>query len=136
MEVIEIDIEELAETVFANEIKQPNSYSISFDNIHIIEVFQSLLYILSQGCKHIYKTSPYKNNISELDAADFVNLERYFRSFGITINLEVVSELPANYVNYDHLTINSHTKLDELRYTMTHNDTIFICSFGVLGDLL
>ena len=133
MEVTEIDIEELAETVFANGIKPPNSYALSFDNVPITEVFESLLYILAKGCKHIYAASHNKNNIGDLDSTDFDNLESYFRSFGINIKLEIVYKLPENHVNYDLLTISAYTKLEELRYTIKHNDVFFICSFGVLN---
>jgi hypothetical protein len=130
MEVTEIDIEELSTTVFANGIKSPNYYALSFDNVPITEVFQSLLYMLAQGCKHIYQDShDTKNNIGDLDSSDFANLESYFRSFGIKIKLEIVDKLPANQVNYDLLTIRPSTKLEELRYTIKHKELFFICSF-------
>jgi|SaaInlStandDraft_6_1057023.scaffolds.fasta_scaffold183185_2 hypothetical protein len=126
----EIDIETLAKTIFSNEIKNPNSYVITFDNIPLIELFQSLLYILAEGCKYMYTKDDNKNIITDLDYTDFTDLHKYFLSFGINLTLAIMDSLPQDYINYDNYPINSQTALKELCY-MIKCQRIFICSFAI-----
>ena len=116
MDFKEIDLMDLSQHIFSNPIKRPNSYFITFDNIDMCELFESLCYMLSIGCDKIYKSNENKNSLVDLDIEDFNNLSRYFHSFCMKIYLEITEKLPENFKKYDEININNSTKLTELKY--------------------
>lgn len=128
MDFKEIDLMDLSKHIFSNPIKRPNSYFITFDNIDMCHLFESLCYMLSIGCDNIYKSNENKNSLVDLDIEDFNNLSRYFLSFGMKIYLEITEKLPDNFKKYDELQINSSTKLTELKYYI-FNQRYFIVYF-------
>ena len=115
----EIEINELANTIFNNELKSPHSIQlISDDNEET--VFFILLELLKKGIEILY----HNKNIFEITDKEFKKLKDYFKSFSFDINLEI-----KNY-GEKHTVREEFNNLSEMNLTF-HNE---IKSYNIYFD--
>lgn len=125
---MEGDITELADELFKDDPKAKNSYSISFEDYNIKEVFESLMYLLSECVKRkFFYHKPV--NIEELSFYNFEKINKYMNSIGIEITLNIYNSTEWNDQNiilYDKLIITNHTKLNEFKFMIKKSNYYII----------
>ena len=80
-----MDLENLANKIFNDDVKPPKSITVSFENLeNIKELFEVLLLLFTRGMRMLFG----RNGIVKLDCVsekDFFKMIRYFYSIGIKL---------------------------------------------------
>lgn len=133
----EIEIEDLITFLFDNEPKPPNSIKVTFDNIDIKKLFESLLMIFTYGMRIKYSKDPDNKTVdlSNLSSQNLVEFNKYMNSIGIKLDIE--QEILNMYKDYDKIKytnkdINSNTRLNELKLPFLAEGIVYIISFDFL----
>ena len=133
----EIEIEDLITFLFDNEPKPPNSIKVTFDNINIKKLFESLLMIFTYGMRIKYSKDPDNKTVdlSNLSSQDLVEFNKYMNSIGIKLDIE--QEILNMYKDYDkikytNIDINLNTRLNELKLPFLAEGIVYIISFDFL----
>ena len=80
-----MDIEDLIDKVFRNDIKEPNSIGVSFEGMdNTKELFETFLTIFTEGMK-IHFGNNGTVDLNSLNAEEFMKIEKYFLSIGIIL---------------------------------------------------
>ena len=109
---MEGDITELANELFKGEPKNNNSYCITFEDYKINEVFEMLMYLLTECLKRkFFYNKPF--DLETLQIKDFNKVNQYMKSIGIYAILEIYTQdewINKNIILFDKLEFNSNTK--------------------------
>ena len=96
MNTIEIDYEDFVENLFQNPPKDEKSIVLTLDTENLKELFEKLLSIFHRGSIYFHGDDYDKVDLDKLEYGDFVNLNQYFRSFGINLNFKIIREEDLN----------------------------------------
>ena len=134
----ELEIDELAETIFYDTSKPKFSIQIQFDTENVKNLFESLLSLTTNGMRIKYGDNNGKVNLSNLTELNLINFNEYMHSFGIHMNIEVekFNPLLKDYekMKYQNQNITSQTNLKELKLLVLEKGYVYIISFDYLRD--
>lgn len=134
----ELEIDELAETIFYDLPKPKFSIQIQFDTENVKNLFESLLSLTTNGMRIKYGDNNGKVNLSNLTELNLINFNEYMHSFGIHMNIEVekFNPLLKDYekMKYQNQTITGQTLLKELNFLVLEKGFVYIISFDYLRD--
>jgi len=129
--------------LFSTEPRDKNSVKLELDppkdGIKVgLHIFQELLMVFTIGLKNLYADKG-ELNISTVSLEDIEKLNKYFQSFGHTLNIETFTvgdylsnmKLP-NYFKDKHL-IEDNTLLRDIYYETFVNDFIYRITFDFLN---
>ena len=133
----EIEIDELITFLFDNEPKPPHSIKVTFDNIDIKKLFESLLMIFTYGMQIRYSNDPNdkKVDLSKLSSNDLIEFNKYMNSISIKL---IIEQEPFNIykeyekMKYTNININQNTTLKELKLPFLSDGIVYIISFDFL----
>tara|TARA_B100000686_G_C16794030_1_gene980917 strand:- start:842 stop:1336 length:495 start_codon:yes stop_codon:yes gene_type:complete len=141
-EYINGDADDFTIFLFSEPPKEENSIKLELSpskkKIHIgLHIFQELLMIFTEGMKYLFSQEE-KCDITKLETKDIELMNRYFKSIGFIINVEVFTikdyldnmKLP-NYFLKQEL-IQENTPLDSFYYETSFNSFIYRISFSFL----
>ena len=129
---MDINLETVIDIIFENPIKSPNSYIISFPDYSLKEIFEALLSIFTEGMQRFYRDGDGKVELKNVSEKQIEKINRYFHSFGITLVIEVYTELEYQFINiikYSDYPINNQTMLKELKLPFKSDNIIYIIGF-------
>ena len=129
---MDINLEKVIDIIFENPIKSPNSYIISFPDYSLKEIFEALLSIFTEGMQRFYRNVDGKVELKNISEKQIEKINRYFHSFGITLVIEVYTELEYLFINiikYSDYPINNQTMLKELKLPFKSDNIIYIIGF-------
>lgn len=149
----EIEFEDLIDGIFKSEPREPYSIAIDFDLTSIRELFESFLRIFHRGSILLFGDENEKVDLDRLSIEDFINMGRYFKSFGIDIYFKKVphqqykdfvaylysSSNSYDYTKYEHVleTVDilkykyqRVKKIDDYRYQIIVKDNLYILYFS------
>lgn len=134
----ELDLEEIAQQIFASEPKPKFSIQIQIENSNIKELFEALLMLATHGMKKIYGSPDGKVNLSELTKKDIKYFNQYFQSFGMLIQIDIENyDIHKDYesIKYNKIKLKSTTPLTYLKFPMLQpNGLVYIISFDFFKD--
>lgn len=135
-----IDFDDLIETVFTSSIKEPYHYNISFtDELEIKDLFEFLLMTFTNGSKILYGDTNNKVNINEWDVNIISDINRRFNSLGFKCQIQVFHSVEAYFDtgirSYRDITITSTTHLNELYFSIKCENMIYVINFDYLTTL-
>jgi hypothetical protein len=129
--------------LFSTEPRDMNSVKLELDppkdGIKLgLHIFQELLMVFTIGLKNLYADKD-ELNISTVSLEDIEKLNKYFKSFGHTLNIETFTvsdylsnmKLP-NYFKDKHL-IADNTLLKDIYYETFVNEYIYRITFDFLN---
>ena len=108
---MEVEIDELINTVFREEPKGPNDIQLSFvDDMELKELFEFLLMVFTKGCKIHYADNNGVVNLALCTDTEFKHIDKYMRSMGFKLIIDRYTEedyFPFGNISYLHMI---HTK--------------------------
>ena len=141
-EYIDGDADEFTIFLFSESPKEPNSIKLELSpakkDIHIgLHIFQELLMIFTAGMKYLFSNED-KLDVTKLTKDDIELINRYFKSMGFQINVEMFTivdyldnmKVP-NYFLKQEL-IQENTPLDSFYYETSLDGHIYRVSFDFL----
>lgn len=128
----EIDLEKLGEKIFSEEPKPKFSIQLQFEDGSIIDIFESMLMLVTQGMKKKFSDDQGKVQLSKLtpEKLDYFNL--YLHSFGMCLEVNILDYNPFvdyNKLKYQNMKITEQTKLSDLKFPMLDCDKVYVISF-------
>ena len=134
----ELEIDELAETIFYDTPKPKFSIQIQFDTQNVKNLFESLLSLTTNGMRIKYGDNSGKVNLSDLTEINLINFNEYMHSFGIDMNIKVekFNPLLKDYekMKYQNQNITNETHLKDLNFLVLEKGYVYIISFDYLRD--
>ena len=88
----EIDFDDFLENLFKNPAKNKNEIVLTLDCDNLRVLFERLLSIFHYGSIYFFGDENDKVNLAELSIDDFLMLNKYFISFGISINYKIIEK--------------------------------------------
>ena len=136
---VEIDLEDLAFKVFTKLPSGPKSIYVSFDDMHLKELFESLLTFLITGLKIRYPSeNEGKVDLHLLTEEDLKKINKYMNSIGFSVNIEIITIpewimlIEPNFKDYSKILISNKTKLNELKCKFIVFDKVYIINFDFI----
>ena len=134
----ELEIDELAETIFYDLPKSKFSIQIQFDTNDVKNLFESLLSLTTNGMRIKFGDNNGKVNLSNLTEQNLINFNEYMNSFGIQMKIEVEKFKPLlkdyEKMKYKNQNITAQTQLKELKFLVLESGFVYIISFDYLRD--
>jgi len=134
---MEIELEDLVITLFSNPPGAPNSHSISFDTGNLIQLFESLLIIFTNGMKLLFGNSNGVVELDKLEERDIELFQKYFNSIGFLFYFDVFEDTNDNRdktqeMKYTNLNLDNNSQLRELYFPLLVKDKIYLINFNKL----
>ncbi len=134
---MEIELEDLVITLFSNPPGEPNSHLISFDTGNLVQLFESLLIIFTNGMKLLFGNS---NGVVELDKLSEENIglfQKYFNSMGYLFYFDIYEDTNDNRdktqaMKYTNINIDNNSQLKNLYFPLLCKDKIYLINFDKL----
>ena len=134
---MEIELEDLVITLFSNPPGEPNSHLISFDTGNLVQLFESLLIIFTNGMKLLFGNS---NGVVELDKLGETEIDlfqKYFNSMGFLFYFDVFEDTNDNRdktqaMKYTNLNLHNNSQLKDLFFPLLSKDKIYLINFNKL----
>ena len=116
---MEIELEDLVITLFSNPPGEPNSHLISFDTGNLVQLFESLLIIFTNGMKLLFGNSNGVVELDKLSEEDIGLFQKYFNSMGFLFYFDVFEDTNDNRdktqaMKYTNLNLNNNSQLKDL----------------------
>lgn len=133
----------LINNIINNEPQPPLSIVLQFINdITVKDLFIFCMELFTKLTKKRYSDENNKVNISEWTTDTIKEIDKYYNSFSLQMNIIILESTIQNYNNiiyyknttYDKIDITNNTKLPDLHYTLYHNlnNTYYIISFDFI----
>ena len=134
---MEIELEDLVITLFSNPPGEPNTHLISFDTGDLVQLFESLLLIFTNGMKLLFGNSRGVVELDKLEERDIELFQKYFNSIGFLFYFDVYEDTNDNRdktqsMKYTNLNINVNSQLRELYFPLLSKDKIYLINFDKL----
>lgn len=134
---MEIELEDLVITLFSNPPGEPNTHLISFDTGDLVQLFESLLLIFTNGMKLLFGNSRGVVELDKLEHSDIELFQKYFNSIGFLFYFDVYEDTNDNRdktqsMKYTNLNINVNSQLRELYFPLLCKDKIYLINFDKL----
>lgn len=136
---MEIEYNELVETIFNKEPEIPKSITLDFvERLSLNELFEFLLTFFTDGCKKLYgelvnnKTTV---DLSKLNEYRLNKIKSYVTMIGFRLYVDIEPcDESKNYkkLMYNNIHINHETKLSELKMILRNLNNVYIISFDFL----
>ena len=133
---MEIQYDDLVETIFSKEPDKPKSITLDFVNkLELKDLFEFLLSLFTDGCKRLF--GKYENNILKVNLDDFSTekidkIKKYFLMIGfeLIINIEKYNpDKDYELLNYNNKIIDDQTSLSELTMIIRRINTVYFVNF-------
>ena len=134
---MEVEIDELINTVFREQPKGPNDIQLSFvDDMELKELFEFLLMVFTKGCKIHYADSNGVVNLALCTDTEFKHIDKYMRSMGFKVIIDRYTEEDKNIINFEDMSyknknIHNAMPLKELKLPLNCGRDIFVISFDI-----
>jgi len=134
---MEIELEDLVITLFSNPPGEPNTHLISFDTGDLVQLFESLLLIFTNGMKLLFGNSRGVVELDKLEQRDIELFQKYFNSIGFLFYFDVYEDTNDNRdktqsMKYTNLNINVNSQLRDLYFPLLSKDKIYLINFDKL----
>jgi len=134
---MEIELEDLVLSLFSKPPGEPNSHSIHFDTSNLLQLFESLLLIFTNGMKFIFGNQSGVVELDKLGAEDIDFFNKYFNSIGYLFYFDVYEDSNENRdktqeMKYTNLTLNSQSQLKDLYFPLLSKDKIYLINFTLI----
>jgi len=134
---MEIELEDLVITLFSNPPGEPNTHLISFDTGDLVQLFESLLLIFTNGMKLLFGNSRGVVELDKLEERDIELFQKYFNSIGFLFYFDVYEDTNDNRnktqsMKYTNLNLDSNSQLRELYFPLLVKDKIYLINFDKL----
>jgi hypothetical protein len=134
---MEIELEDLVITLFSNPPGEPNTHLISFDTGDLVQLFESLLLIFTNGMRLLFGNSRGVVELDKLEQRDIELFQKYFNSIGFLFYFDVYEDTNDNRdktqsMKYTNLNINVDSQLSELYFPLLCKDKIYLINFDKL----
>ena len=134
---MEIELEDLVITLFSNPPGEPNSHNISFDTGNLVQLFESLLIIFTNGMKLLFGNANGVVELDKLNEEDIGLFQKYFNSMGFLFYFDVFEDTNENRdktqaMKYTNLNFNNNSQLRELYFPLLVKDKIYLINFNKL----
>tara|TARA_Y100000591_G_scaffold315253_1_gene322651 strand:+ start:363 stop:767 length:405 start_codon:yes stop_codon:yes gene_type:complete len=134
---MEIELEDLVITLFSNPPGEPNSHLISFDTGNLVQLFESLLIIFTNGMKLLFGNSNGVVELDKLSEEDIGLFQKYFNSMGFLFYFDVFEDTNDNRdktqaMKYTNLNLNNNSQLKDLFFPLLSKDKIYLINFNKL----
>lgn len=134
-----MDTKEISREIFNFKPKKSNSIQFEFpEGTTLIECFQSLLEIFTEGMKILYGDSNGKVNLNQLSEQDFNYLNQYFHSFGYEClykiydyDIAIKDNIDFNAMKFTNKKITPYTRLEELFFPLRIDNTVYVIYFTI-----
>jgi hypothetical protein len=144
---MDISSDKLIDFIALNDPKHENEILLQFiNNISVKELFLFCMELFHKICIVKYGSSDGKVDLTNWNFQTIEYINKYFKSFGMYINIEILAPISdninkLNYYksrSYDCYPITNNTKISDLYYSMYSNDTNnwFIINFNFLKYML
>ena len=134
---MEVDLEQLIVSIFTQPPSEPKSKLISFDTNNIIQLFESLLMIFTNGMKLLFGDSLGKVDLLNLDEEKIDLVNQYFASMGFAFYFDIYDDSNENrektqLMKYTNLTITNDTQLKHLYFPLLSQGRIYLINFDYI----
>lgn len=134
---MEIELEDLVITLFSNPPGESNSHNISFDTGNLVQLFESLLIIFTNGMKLLFGNANGVVELDKLNEEDIGLFQKYFNSMGFLFYFDVFEDTNENRdktqaMKYTNLNFNNNSQLRELYFPLLVKDKIYLINFNKL----
>ena len=134
---MEIELEDLVITLFSNPPGEPNTHLISFDTGNLVQLFESLLLIFTNGMKLLFGNSRGVVELDKLEQRDIELFQKYFNSIGYLFYFDIYDDTNDNRdktqsMKYTNLNLDSNSQLKELYFPLLCKDKIYLINFDKL----
>ena len=134
---MEIELEDLVITLFSNPPGEPNTHLISFDTGNLVQLFESLLLIFTNGMKLLFGNSRGVVELDKLEQRDIELFKKYFNSIGYLFYFDIYDDTNDNRdktqsMKYTNLNLDSNSQLKELYFPLLCKDKIYLINFDKL----
>lgn len=134
---MEIELEDLVITLFSNPPGEPNSHFISFDTGNLVQLFESLLIIFTNGMKLLFGNANGVVELNKLEEGDIELFQKYFNSMGFLFYFDVFEDTNDNRdktqaMKYTNLNLNNNSQLKDLFFPLLSKDKIYLINFNKL----
>ena len=134
---MEIELEDLVITLFSNPPGEVNTHLISFDTGNLIQLFESLLLIFTNGMKLLFGNSNGVVELDNLSEEDMELFQKYFNSIGYLFYFDIYDDTNDNRdktqsMKYTNLNLDSNSQLKELYFPLLCKDKIYLINFDKL----
>ena len=134
---MEIELEDLVITLLSNSPGEPNSHLISFDTGNLVQLFESLLLIFTNGMKLLFGNSNGIVELGKLSVEDIELFQKYFNSMGYLFYFDIYEDTNDNRdktqaMKYTNLNLDSNSQLKDLYFPLLCQDKIYLINFDKL----
>lgn len=128
----EVDLYELAQIIFKEDIKAPGYYSIQFDQSDKLEnLYQSLLMIFTEGMKILYGKNG-KVDLLNLSEENFIKFNMYMQSIHVDCTYKIYEEMEYEKMYRENFMIKNKSKLSDYRFKLKVSNKIFVLFFEII----
>lgn len=133
-----MNTQEISKQIFSSNPKDSHSIQLEFPpETTMIQCFQSLLEIFTEGMKILHGDLNGKVNLSQLTEDDFYQFKTYFRSFGYECLYKIFDYHQAvedgvdfESMKFTNKKITPYTRLEELLFPLRIDDTVYVIYFS------
>ena len=134
---MEIELDDLINTLFESPPKEENTYNISFSGINLKQSFEALLTIFTKGIKTYYESKDGTVNLSLLREEQIEHIQKYFLSIGFTFNFNILDDSNENRIysqriKYSNIEIKDTTRLSDLFLPLLSMGKIYLINFNYI----
>lgn len=123
-----MDIAEIAQNIFNQSPKEPNSIQLDFsetdENLTTKDIFEMLLIIFQQGMIIHYGDANKRVDLTNITHEDFLKINKYFNSFNFKVEYNIK---PLNYIEPANMSDKKQLKDYSLR--LKTNSLLYYISF-------
>ena len=134
---MEIEFDDLLNTLFDTQPREINSIPVRFDTLDIKKLFESLLTIFTMGLKKKYGNDNGNVDLSTIGEEKINQFKKYFYSIGFSFNFNILNDTNENRnysqrVKYSNINITNKTVLSDLFLPILSNNRIYLINFNYI----
>lgn len=134
---MEIELDDLINTLFERPPKEEKAYTISFSDINLKQTFEALLTIFTKGIKTYHESKDGTVNLSLLKQEHIEHIQKYFLSIGFTFNFNILNDSNENRsysqrIKYSNIEIKDSTRLSDLFLPLLSRGKIYLINFNYI----
>lgn len=130
--------QEISKNIFSSSPKDAHSIQLDFPpETTLVESFQTLLEIFTEGMKILHGDSNGKVNLCGLTEDDFMEFKKYFHSFGYECLYKIFDYQEAlndnvdfEAMKYTNKKITPYTRLEELLFPLRIDTRVYVIYFS------
>jgi hypothetical protein len=126
---------DFANTIFTQSVKPPKTFEIECEDMDIVDLFEYLLVVMTNGLKIKYGNGEGKVDLTNLSDENLKLVNDYFHSFGfecmyVVYPIEAEHTINFEDISYQNIELSDNTKLTDMCCPIKVKDKIYAIGFN------